>query len=115
MIHGRRRRRAKSNNPEHVKRRDNYRRREYHDWYAPHENPETRTYRRLWAAVILQAISDAEGVDTARNEKSGGYDQRTAAAWLRNKGADLRIVCDLAGIPLASLVKVTKPIVQETE
>jgi hypothetical protein len=56
--------------------------------------------RRLWQAVILQAVRDAESATSTRRVATG--DNRPMGAvhareWLMDCGADFRRVCALAG------------------
>ena len=54
--------------------------------------PDAET--KLWQAVVYQALRDATFTSEAKEAK---LNQRRADAWLRNGGADFRMVCDLAG------------------
>jgi hypothetical protein len=52
------------------------------------DEEEDGKYRRLWSAVILQALNDASGNDQkARSE---------ARSWLTGNSQDFRAVCEMA-------------------
>jgi hypothetical protein len=56
--------------------------------------------RRLWQAVITQAVRDAESVTSTRLKAPGDtlFDgSRAARQWLVKAGTDFRLVCALAG------------------
>lgn len=66
--------------------------------------------RRLWQAFLLQFFQDL--ATTAKNP----IDQRAKAqaqAFLAKRGDDFKMVCDFAGYPIDTVVKVSHKIMNE--
>lgn len=57
--------------------------------------------KRLWAAVVLQAVRDAARPNPSNKSKSRGADiaaRAQARAWLTAGSEDFQLVCNLAGV-----------------
>lgn len=54
--------------------------------------------RRLFAAIIMQAVRDAVGNGVTGNNKGDAYIQRSAMAWIVNNNNYFRMVCEYADI-----------------
>ena len=59
---------------------------------------QSKNEKRLWAAVILQALDDATGAIVSEGAANNGNIRRRARNWFTKGGKDFKEVCALAGM-----------------